>query len=70
MIKSIAGLKYVIGNREFHFYCDNDSPTTEVKEAFFHFLKVIGQIEDNAKAARAEAENKVPEVEEESNEGS
>lgn len=72
MHKNLSRLEYVIGNRQYHFYCDSDAQTSEVKEALFQFLKYVGTIEDNFKRdqeQKAESEKVVeleqPEVKEE-----
>ncbi len=56
MMKNMVKLEHVIGDRVFHFLCDNDSPLNEVKDAVLEFLKYVGKIEDQVKAQQAQAE--------------
>lgn len=60
MIKNISQLTQTINGRSYQFTCDMDSPLTDVKEAFFQFQKVIGQIEDNTR--KLEEEKKVTKI--------
>lgn len=64
MLKNLARLEHKIGDRVFHFFCDNDSPVNEAKEAMFQFLKYLGSIEDAAKAheEQKDKESKVEEI--------
>lgn len=66
MLKNIARLECKIGERIYHFTCDNDSPIVELKEALFQFCRYVGHIEDNAKAQfeqqQKQQENKVEET--------
>jgi len=55
MLKNLSRLEHVIGDKVYHFVCDNDSPLNEVKEALFQFLKYVGQIEDSVKAQQEKA---------------
>lgn len=50
MLKNISKLEVVIGEKTYSLLCDNDSPTTSIKEACFQFLKFVGQVEDQVKA--------------------
>ncbi len=54
MIKNISRLEHKIGEKTYHFYCDNDCSTLDVKEALFQFIKFIGQVEDYAKSQQQE----------------
>lgn len=54
MIKNFSRIEYKIGNRNYEFVCEMDSPFVEIREALFHFIKQIGQIEDYAKAQELE----------------
>lgn len=57
MLKNISRLEHVIGDKVYHFICDQDSPLHEVKESVLEFLKFVGRVEDNAKEqAKAQAE--------------
>jgi hypothetical protein len=49
MLKNIIRLEHSVGNKVYHFLCDNDSPLDHVKEALFQFTKYAGQIEDQMK---------------------
>lgn len=63
MIKHLSQLKHKIGEREFLLLCENDSPLDEIKIVLFEFLKVIGKIEDSAKAAIEQSKNEDPQPE-------
>jgi hypothetical protein len=65
MLKNIARLECMIGEKVYHLMCDNDSPLDQVKEALFQFQKYIGQIEDSAKAAQEKSKQDVELVKEE-----
>jgi hypothetical protein len=52
MLKQISQLECVIADKIYQFTCSPDSSIEHVKEALFQFLKFVGQIEDNAKAAQ------------------
>ena len=54
MLKNISKLECKVNDKEFVFLCDNDSPTTCVKEALLQFIKFVGNIEDQALAKQAE----------------
>ncbi len=61
MLKNISKLEITVGQKVFQFFCDNDAPLGDVKEAIFQFQKYVGMVEDNIKAqqeaaAKAEAE--------------
>jgi len=62
MIKNVVRLENKIGERVYHFICDNDSPIQDIKDSLFQFGKYIGQVEDAVKAqqekAKAEQEAK------------
>lgn len=76
MIKNLVCLEHEIAGKKFCFIADLNSTTGPVKEALCHFLMVVGQIEDQAKAdaerikAEQEAHQQVTEVKvEEPNQG-
>ena len=50
MLKIMAQIEHTIGTRIYRLICDQDAPTSELKEVFVKFLQFIGQIEDQAKA--------------------
>lgn len=52
MLKNITRLEHTIGDKVYHFTCDSDSPLPHVKEALFQFLKDVGNIEDQTRAAQ------------------
>jgi len=61
MLKNISRLECQIGEKLYQFYCDVDSPLTDVKEAIFQFQKYVGMIEDQVREMqkqKAEEENK------------
>jgi len=60
MLKVIAKFESVVENRVGHFLLDHDTPITVAKEMCFNFLKYIGQMEDQAKAAAQQAETHAP----------
>jgi len=49
MIKNLTQLEVKVGEKIYHFLCDQDSPLQHAKEALFQFLKYPGQVEDAAK---------------------
>lgn len=53
MFTNIAKFEHTIGTKFYHFLCDSDAPLPDAKEAMFQFLKYIGHIEDQVKAAQA-----------------
>lgn len=55
MLKNISSLAIKIGERTYQLLCDIDSPLHEVKDVLFQFMKYVGQVEDNAKAAQEQA---------------
>ena len=54
MLKNISKLECIIENKTYNFLCDTDASLTHVKEALFQFLKYVGQVEDQVKAAQAQ----------------
>ena len=56
MLKNISKLECKVNDFDFVFLCDNDSPTTCVKEALLQFIKFVGNIEDQALAKKAAEE--------------
>lgn len=62
MLKNVVRLEHKIGERVYHFMCDNDSPTSEVKDAIFQFSAFVASIEKQAQdAAAKQAEQKAAE---------
>lgn len=55
MLKNIAKLEHTIEGKVGQFLCDNDTPIHIAKEMCFQFLKYLGQIEDQVKAAQESA---------------
>jgi hypothetical protein len=53
MLKNISRLEHLIADRVYHFTCDMDAPLNDVKEAAVVFLRYIGMVEDQVKAAQA-----------------
>lgn len=70
MLKTIAKLEHVIGDRVYHMLCDHDSPLNEVKDALNQFIAYVIKVENIAAEAKKEqlpAEDaKPPEVKNES----
>ncbi len=56
MLKNIVKLECQVGEKIYQLLCDNDSPIEHLKEVLFQFQKYIGQIEDNVKAQKEQAE--------------
>lgn len=56
MLKILAELSCKINEREYKFHALNDSPTADAKDALIQFLKMVDQIEINAKEAQKKAE--------------
>ncbi len=50
MLKQQMRLKFEINGREYFIFCDNDSPTTDMKEMACQVINIMSQIEENAKA--------------------
>ncbi len=57
MIKNLTRLEHKIGERVYHLFCDQDSPTAEIKEVCTQFMARMVQIEQ----AAMEAQKKQPE---------
>ena len=49
MLKNVVKYEVMIENRLYQLFCESDAPTHHAKEFAFQFLKVLGQIEDQAK---------------------
>lgn len=58
MIKNLSRIEFKAGEKEIHLLCESDTSTAIVKDALCYFLKVVGQIEDAAKAAQPIEEDK------------
>ena len=56
MLKNVSRLEHVVNDKFYHLLCDSDSPISDVKDALFQFLKYIGNVEDQIKAAKAKEE--------------
>ncbi len=56
MLRNLVKFEHVIGEKIYHFLCDNDSPIEHVKESLVQFIKMAGQVEDQIKAKMAQAE--------------
>lgn len=54
MIKSVVKIEMQVEDKVGSFFIDYDTPILVAKEMCFGFIKYLGQIEDNAKAALAE----------------
>jgi hypothetical protein len=52
MIRNIVCIDHQIGNQKFEFICEHDASTTIIKEALCHYMKVVGQIEDQVNAQK------------------
>ena len=55
MFSVVGKLEHKIGERVFHFFCDANSPTSEVKEALSLFFGHVIQVEKDAAEAAAKA---------------
>ena len=66
MLKNLAQLEHIIGDNFYRFTCGNTAPISEIKDALFQFLKLVGQIEDQAKAQQeaqaAEQKEQAPDI--------
>lgn len=59
MLKTVAKLESIVGEKIAHLYLDNDTPLGVVKEMLYQFVAYVAQVEANAKAqADAEAAQK------------
>lgn len=56
MLKNISKLSFKINEREYVILCDTDSPIPELKELGCYLIKVMGQVEDNARNQAKEPE--------------
>lgn len=63
MIKNVSKLEIKISEKIYQFFCDQDSPLAEAKEALFQFQKFVGQIEDAVKAQQEQAAKEAEEKE-------
>lgn len=63
MLKHTVQIDYIIGSNAYTFICGNTAPLHEVKEALCHFLKYVGNIEDQAKASQEAVEQEQKEKE-------
>lgn len=61
MIKNVSKLEIKINEKIYQFFCDQDSPLAEAKEALFQFQKFVGQIEDAVKAQKEQEEKEAAE---------
>lgn len=61
MIKNITRLEHKIGDKVYHFFCDQDSAIHEVKEALIQFISLATQI-GNATAQAKAPEAPTPEA--------
>ncbi len=68
MLKNIVKLEFQVAEKIYQFICDNDSPLEHVKEALFQCQKLVGQMEDNAKA-QIEAKKEEEEISKENSDG-
>lgn len=62
MLKNVVELEYKVAEKTGRFILDNDTPTAAAKEMCLAFLKIIGQIEDAAKAQQDAAKSEPEEV--------
>jgi hypothetical protein len=58
MHTNISKLHIKLGEKDYIFLCDIDSPLDAVKEALFQFQKYIGQFEDSIKTKLKEQQEK------------
>ncbi len=63
-LKNLSKLEHKIGDKVFHFLCDQDSPLNQVKDALLNFLGFVSQVEKTAQdeAAKKAAEAPAPEA--------
>jgi hypothetical protein len=61
MLKNVAQFEYIADGKIYHFICDIDSPTGEIKNALNKFIQETCQIEDAVKAQQKAAEDKAAE---------
>ncbi len=59
MLKIIARLEHRIGDNVYQFLCNQDAPTTEIKDVLCQFMKYVVCIEDAA-AQKAKEEASEP----------
>lgn len=55
MFKNVAKFEFVVAERVYHFFCDQDSPIDHVKDAIFQLQKAIFLIEQKAKEDQEKA---------------
>lgn len=58
MLKNLAGLECKVEEEIIKLICGTNCPLTHIKEALFQFQKHIGQIEDAAKQAEQQQQEK------------
>jgi len=56
MIKLMAKLEHIVGEKVGHFICDQDTPVGAAKEMCQHFMKYLDYIEETAQAHAANAQ--------------
>lgn len=65
MLKNLSSLVHTIGDKTYHFICDQDSPIDNVEETLFQFLNYVRQIKESIKAQAAKAEEAKSSIESE-----
>ena len=67
MLKTIAQLQHMIGERSYTFLCDNTSPLPEIKESLCQFIAYVNNLEQQAKMAQeshaAAQQEQAPDIE-------
>lgn len=61
MLKNKTQLEAILNEKTYHFLCDMDSPLNHVRAALHQFLGFVDQIEESARKAQAEADEKLQE---------
>jgi hypothetical protein len=54
MLSNLSMLKCKVNGNDYQFLCDCNSPTGEIKEALFQFVKFVGKVEDAANSQQVE----------------
>lgn len=52
MLKNISRLEIKVGEKDYHFNCDHDSPLQDVKAALEEFLKYVVTLEEGVRASQ------------------
>jgi hypothetical protein len=69
MIENVTRIKHKIGEKDFHFYCDQLTSCAEVREALYHMLGQVCTLEMNAQTQAKPEEDQTNKTDEVANGG-